>query len=386
MPLNTSLYPPIYTNICPTQAGEEPLEELRRQLLVVRNQLIASQRIAGQNTAELQNQVLTNEFQELVTGSAPPNRPARPPAILRPPIGSGSPKPQPKPAETPSRRKSYFGGGFRGTFHGQIERINHNSASLASLSWALDTPRLLHAGISSARRGYWLGGQATQNGAGIATVEVIRFLSETKVAFSNTLTAGLKGCRGTYGRRYGLTAGGIGPSSGLINVMDFRTEAITAAAAALTTVRGRNNNNQSSTHGYYSGGAGDVTAIEKVQFSDQAVSTASTTLNSPRVHGATINSDRAGYIFSGITESPLAGLLTVQRIRFSNDATAILSESLGFSSSQNEGVSDRRFGLFSVNRLGSQQMLRFNFGSESVQLTSAVLQNGGRSPTPTTKG
>lgn len=396
MPYNTNLYPTVYTNICPTQAGEDPIAELRRQILILRNQQIAAARVGGQNTAELQNQLLTVLLKEVDANYKPPLSVATTIIInntttVTYPTEPGSQGPQDPstgPKTPPLRerigwRRAYFGGGFRQSIHGQVERVGLRTAVVSTLDWYLQNSRHKHAGVYSARRGYWCGGQVNQSGTATNDIEAIAFSSEARVAFATNLSTNLKACRGASSHQVGLIAGN--ETTGAINFITFRNEAVAAAAGSLSTVRGRNNNNQSPTHGYFSGGQNDTTTIEKIQFSDRAVTTASSTLSSARSYGATLNNPRRGYILGGRIEDPAADLLTIQRIQYSNDATSVLSNNLGIATSHHEGVSDRVSGLVTMNQGRDYKMREFSFKTESVKAIAAILNHAGRVPAPVTK-
>lgn len=387
MPSNPALFPSEYSELCPgTNLPEDNrLDELERKLLILRQQHVLGNRTKGQGLAELQNQSLTVA------------------AVLTPVNGLG--------------RTLVIGGSapFWYGIHGQIDKINHGTFTVASVDVSLAEPSLGGAGLTALIKAVVLGGQTGVNGVSFfATrrIELIDWITETR-AVSGTQLSDYRSFSGSAEQASsfeGLVAAGAEPIDGAtgasqINLSSIErirnwasgTPIVDVYGAALSSVTGYGAGVQSPTHGYFSGATNRQ--INKVIFGAAAsVSTLAATLTEDRVTPATCQDYTTGYWANGTTISNYSiNTRSIDQMPFSSETPSALTQVLTtYPGSNRSGAETRREGLliagastasgFNINSDRSFRLLEaLDFAGKTLTPLSEGLNRGGRCPTAISK-
>lgn len=340
MPFNTALYPIEWGNFCPgTQAEEvDEIGELRRQLIVLRNQHLLATRKGGVSLAELQNQSIQRPHRLFTSAQTPP------PQIIVNNITTfvdGTPDSAPIPSAPPvNSGATYLGGGLDTSPHGQVEKFTYSTEKISALSWALSQVRFRHCGTASASIGYWFGGQTTHNISGrTANIEGIVFATEKRKTVSNALTTTRVDARaaGAFVKAY--IAGNISPLQYTVDRFTHGTEAVVALGSSLSNVTGGCNGFHSPGKAYFSGSRdGTGRAIASITFATDTVAALGAQLSVGRIRGAGYGSAARGYVAGGATLGNVY-YQSIDRMTFASEAIALLGAQLDRTKADTEGAS-----------------------------------------------
>lgn len=353
MPLNTDLYPPTWTDICPgTQVQESNVtDELQRQIRVLRNQLQLSQKKHGRSIAELQNQTIPIAN------------------VLFPAVTVG---------------RHFMGGGEFNGLTDDISRLNHYTELISTTGLTLSSPGIRKAGTASTARGYWCGGLAGDYTTLQNAIESVIYQSETKGSVSANLAVATQYARGGFSQTKGYIFGNTiaGSGSRKIEALTFAGETVANLGNLLiNATNGATGLVQSSTKIYNAGGADGTRIFDAFTTSSETVAALSAQLSVTRYAPMHCQSTAKGYIVSGQIVTTWAPAFTIDALTFSNETLATLSNALSlFAGTDGEGASAARRGYWWEGYIvyGRRDVQAFTFASETPSLIGATLKRSGR--------
>jgi hypothetical protein len=301
--------------------------------------------------------------------------------------GNNLPTPRFALAATESSSYGYFGGGD-GTVNGgtplsTVTRLDFSNDSISSPGNPLTAQRTESATISNVNSyGYFGGGNPTYESVGLST-SIIRldFSNEISVTLENFgLTNRKEKLSGVYGNNSGYFAGGLSgiprAVSDTIERFNFSNQTLSTIPSVLSIAKnsmGALSGGQSilrgkgfKTYGYFgagnSGGLGDRSTIDRLDFSTETVSTPTPKLFVARSLLTSYSSNYYGYFIGG-TPDPGG---TVDRLDFSNE-TRSNTFSLPNPVDSLAAFSSNSYGYFGGGRPGTKQTItRLDFSNETL--------------------
>lgn len=184
-----------------------------------------------------------------------------------------------------SAAKGYFGGGASGTTPvSTLHTIQFSDETTATPSIALTVARVYPSGVTSATKGYFMGGYTSPGGANeTAEIDGVQYSDDTIVNPTAALSAARWNASGSFNSATkGYVLGGMNDTPAYLTTIDaftFATEASAAMGISLATARSYTIGVNSGVRGYIAGGesSGDFfwQEIEGIEFSnDSAVNPA----------------------------------------------------------------------------------------------------------------
>lgn len=343
---------------------------LEQKLLTLAAQLQIETRKSGRTAAELQNQGLIVSAQL-------------------------------SPATTVGRH--YIGGGTdwtTGQVHGQIDRLNHLSDTIAPMDFTLTTPRIRHSGFSSGNRGYWAGGESNMAFAGITGIEAINFANERRATISSSLVGHRAYGRGSQSSTRGYVGGQWNSTGtptwavtpGPIDRMTFATEAVAALGANLGAVSAGLAVTENALAAYWAGGYGNTLAIQKLNFSTETVAPIAAQLSLKRVAASSNSSQLKGYYCMGVnSDAGTTPVTSIDALRFDTETVATLGTQFRVWDADTAGASALRQGYHfytgypNAGGAFAAWAETLSYASETTNPLSALLSRGGRYSTPVGK-
>lgn len=197
--------------------------------------------------------------------------------------------------------------------------------------------------ICNLEKGFFVGGN--QNGTKLT------FSTGVTSAVASLISSKRGGASGFHSDNYGYVANGVNDSSVLLASADkinFSTDSFSETLATVGVPVAYSDGTQSGSSGYVFAGSLNASntvltsTVQKLTFSNDAVSSLSNNVSVARYHGASGQSDVRGYYASGTISGGPSVTTTLNRLVFSNDAISVISHGItginsycGFSSYMN---------------------------------------------------
>lgn len=236
-----------------------------------------------------------------------------------------------------STTKGYFcGGNEDATRFSTIEKLTFSDESIAvNTSGLTTTKRDMVAGFESTGKGYICGGITT---VALSTIDMLTFSNEQTGALTSGLTATRQdGAGGFASTTFGYACGGKENSGATvvstITSLAFNTESTANISSGLSRTRGDGAGGfESSVRGYVGGGqsvnpaAIFFSTIDRLQFSNEAVSMIASNLTSTRHGGTGYASRKSGYFVAG--SNTIISLNTVNKLVFSTESVSVVASAI----------------------------------------------------------
>jgi hypothetical protein len=269
-----------------------------------------------------------------------------------------------------------------------IAALSASGVSTSSSASSSVTPNIPQAG-------YMLGGNSSA-GARLSTISKLNFTTEVSSNIGATLSANMYYHVGLANSGTAGYVSGGGTTEDQINSIQkltFGTEQRTTIAATLVQARliYHSGHANSGTAGYWAGGynPGDVayyTTIQKLTFSNEAVSSVGSNLSSNRMQQnvAMANSGTAGYISSGSNGGYYSSYSKIDKLTFSNETISALSHTysseyrtnqFGFANSGTAGYFGGGVGQnYASDSASYSDIVKVPFSTDSVTTLAATLR------------
>jgi hypothetical protein len=284
---------------------------------------------------------------------------------------------------TSSGSYGYFGGGNDPLSLGvsTIDRLDFLTETTSVARQRLSsTTRLGISATSSGSYGYFGGGYFTSGSRSI--INRLDFSNETVTTPTSTLSISVSNSAAVSGgqsilrgnKTYGYIGGGSGASN-TINRLDLSTEVVTTLTSKLSGVRQSLSATSSSFYGYFGGGTsgfipgGENSTVDRLDFSNETVTTTSSTLSQARDGLAAVSSSSYGY-FGGGKFEPSSKFSIINRLDFSSETISTPSSKLSIEKDNLAATSSSSYGYFGGGEFANGNTVctieRLDFSTEIV--------------------
>jgi hypothetical protein len=291
-------------------------------------------------------------------------------------------------AITPTYPKAmYWGGGFNDSSHANsIDKLPVASETISTLVATLATTVSQTVGVSnSGIAGYVLAGDGSGN---YSRIDKITYATDARTTLAANMGKvyyyhGGFANSGTAGYSYG---GYIDPpvqQSDIVKVI-FSNDSRSTLAATLAQARHATSGMANSgtagyaVGGYADGGPGNLSSVEKLAFSNDSISTLSSSLPDARYsHSAFANSGTAGYAVSGRITASNTQSGSIAKIAFSNDSTSTIAATVTYRGYQagaaNSGTAGYSGGGSNSSSVPTNTIYKLAFSNDATSTLSATL-------------
>ena len=395
MARNTDIYPLEYL-AGDISEEEARINDLQRQILVLRNQGLLQSRRAGVSIAEVQNQGIKIQFNRYssvrpqniiinntynITNITNVVKPAPPPA----PVTVAPPPqiPQPAPPSPIRLGKAFIGGGNNNGSHNIVDKFVFNGTTASPAGWSLSGRRQRHAGMASWRYGYWAGGQRGGNiTSRLNSFEGVNLTTETRLTVSATLSASQVYCSAAYDTRTAYIGGDYSPLGTTITRFNMVDESSSVNGASLSGTRGGCVSLSFAGEGYFVSGFPNRRNIDKINFSSGAVTSIAAQTSVARVRGGGFRKDNRGYVCGGDTTGTGNNSSSVDRFRRPAESITLLNQQIGRTMGLTEGLEGDIYGYLFGGYNRRSKIRHMRFFNEAWYITSANLSRGGSTAVP----
>lgn len=249
---------------------------------------------------------------------------------------------------------------------------------------------------------YWM---SQRNGGNATDVQKMVFANETTSTLTSLMPSGIGGnSAGASSATKGYSGGGYntGITAGIrkLYALTFSNETVaTLTDLATTTGRYAPSGTESSTDGYIIGGASvepiytasQLTAIDKIVFSNDTNSTLSSSNSYKMAQGRTVRDATNAWTCGGYSIDEGGNLTTISKLVFSTDTSAANANNLPAILNSPSGASASTAGYLMGGHSGgvSNVIRKVNFSNDTVSTPSATLSTAtyfGGSASTATKG
>lgn len=270
----------------------------------------------------------------------------------------------------------------------KIDKLAFDTETCTALSAKMTTGRSVGAGATSRLKGFTTGGYNGQGGgASYNSIDQVQYLSETWATMTSSI-ATPRANVGSFWSPESMYIIGGNTSTGTyydeIDGMRYTTETRINPSTTLSGVKAQIAGLQTEFVGYACGGyipspAGGVNTIEKFLFSDESISTSSSTLPVATRFMAPACSSTKGYLMGGFTT---AAVNTIKTLNFSDETTTTISATFDVAFYLACGVCNSVIGYamggYSTKLIATIVGVRFT--DETVTYPSAMLSEARHSP------
>ena len=206
--------------------------------------------------------------------------------------------------------------------------------------------------VSNLNYGYFAGGEYSGGPTNTAVIRRIDFSNESYSAANNNLPSERDRLGGVSNSNYGYFAGGS-PHPGSIDRMDFSNESISSAINSLPTILSGMAVSMTPNYGYFAGGGTPTNnysaLISRIDFSNETVSTPGNNLSEGRTRLGGVTDSNYGYFGAG-QKGPPSGpsprSSKVEKIDFSNETVSSPGNNLSQARIAVATNSDSNYGYF----------------------------------------
>ena len=227
----------------------------------------------------------------------------------------------------------YFGGGYvpPALYYSTIDRLDFSNETVSVPTPKLSIARRQLAATSNSSYGYFGGGFTGPSM--VSTIDRLDFSNETVSTPTPKLSIARAGVAAVSSSSYGYFGGGENSPSlyfSTIDRLDFSNETVSTPTPKLSSSRQELAATSSSSYGYFAGGRTyafppvTLSTIDRLDFSNETVSTPTPKLSSSRRQLAATSSNSYGYFAGGSTNTfpPAASVCTIDRLDFSNETVS----------------------------------------------------------------
>lgn len=327
MPCNLDLYPTDFPATSATGVDAISLEllEQERTAEAIAIAILQNQRTYGYDISMVQDAVQGGGLNALMPIS----------------VVSGAAKTAPKPVGS----KGFFGGGFLPSSLGAtiIDRMTFIDKTVSRLGYGFSNRRAIVGTFASKQSAYWAGGIASD-------IDKISFDTESVTKIGTVIETGPNvHSAGLTSRLAGYVAGGQDVAYNYFTVtsvqkVTFSNDAITLLAARLLSPAWGAIGLSSAPAGYVAGGqigfSPAVAGINKLTYSSEAISLLGTGLLLARRNSAGVNAPLAGYVAGGLGTSGFFGGVqggssngvsysSIEKLIYANESISMIGATTG---------------------------------------------------------
>ena len=267
--------------------------------------------------------------------------------------------------------KGFHMGGIAGAAVDVIEDLIFSDETSQVIAATLDTVRYGGIGVSSASKGYQMGGQV----AVTDVIEDLIFSDETSQAIAAVLSDARGAGAGVYSALKGFLMGGTAATVATIDALVFAAETCGAIAATLDTAAYGQAGVSSPAKGYAMGSsAGAGTAIEDLIFADETSQVIAATMDTGGFFLSGVFSALKGYAMGGEAGGPTY-YSKIEDLIFATETSQAIAATLDDTKSEICGVSSlsKGYGIGGWDGAKKTAIEELVFSTETSDAIAATL-------------